>query len=624
MAEPSNPLSTTVENPEPSSQVTAEEDGAEVNAPGKNLSVLKWSNSAFQTLLVDTQMHPEYGAVYPQEGDTAGDAPAGYVTMFADFFGDCNLWLPLTVFLAEILEYYKLHIAQISSLGMFRVRNFEYTFCALGIEPMVEDFRRFYQLSVSMGFFSFRQRDHTPKLMIPPKGMTKWKTKFFYVKVAAITAKLLFRNVTRMIITENVSVPTADTVDWFSILRIIGWVKLDNRQLWVLRMMIGRLSRNARPVLQEKSGGDLSDKCQRKTKKPQEAVVVPPLVPEVAGIPRTRLCKYDDYVVVSGTLEGLGVPGGSAAAGGSTAGAEPVDVKKRKGDTAVASGQKAPKLRKTRATAVPKPKPSVTTSKLVNPVRNLSLFLPPLLPLRKKWKFRRRVKTVLLLKWLEMIVDTLDSTNNLIDPHEDDGNRGEKPNSPEKTSGSTTASKRGEDQPSIQPGETELEFYYRSYASEEFWGVCGTPFEAAWASGLPRQNRINQLSSMLVGSSIIAHAIMEDYNVLALKEEETIRLRSEAEAIVKGAREGAEQLEKDKAAFEKLKRTETWVASAGLKQEKAAVEAAAKEAEVRSAKALRDAESNRIKLKKVMEELKVEVQNRVTIIEEVSASTTEA
>ncbi|KAJ0940074.1 hypothetical protein HanRHA438_Chr02g0079171 [Helianthus annuus] len=139
---------------------------------------------------------------------------------------------------------------------MIRVRNFEYTFRALGIEPIVGDFRRFYQLSVSMGFYSFRQRDHTPKLMVPPKGMTKWKTKFFYIKVAAITAKLQLINVTDPIITENISVPRADTVHWFPNLRIIGWVKLDNTQLWVLRMMLRRISRKAKPVVREKSGED--------------------------------------------------------------------------------------------------------------------------------------------------------------------------------------------------------------------------------------------------------------------------------------------------------------------------------------------------------------------------------
>ncbi|MFS7910563.1 hypothetical protein Hanom_Chr02g00107741 [Helianthus anomalus] len=88
--------------------------------------------------------------------------------------------------------------------------------------------------------------------MVPPKGITKWKTKFFYIKAAAICAKLTFRNVTDTIITETISVPKVDTVDWFQRLRIIGWKKLNNSQLWVLRMMLGRMSRKARPVVREK------------------------------------------------------------------------------------------------------------------------------------------------------------------------------------------------------------------------------------------------------------------------------------------------------------------------------------------------------------------------------------
>ncbi|MFS7948438.1 hypothetical protein Hanom_Chr06g00560001 [Helianthus anomalus] len=120
MAEPSNHLSTAVENPEPSSSTAAEKE-AEVNAPYKNLPVLRWSESSFQTLIAGIQMPEAYGAMYPQEGDTAGDAPAGYVSMFADWFGDCNLRLPLTVFVVEILEYYKIYISQLSPLGMIRV-----------------------------------------------------------------------------------------------------------------------------------------------------------------------------------------------------------------------------------------------------------------------------------------------------------------------------------------------------------------------------------------------------------------------------------------------------------------------------------------------------------------------
>ncbi|KAM0035653.1 hypothetical protein Hdeb2414_s0015g00448981 [Helianthus debilis subsp. tardiflorus] len=423
MAEPFNPHSPVGENPDPSSLVAAEEEEGDV--PGGGLPVLRWTKSMFDILLRDTQMPPEYGVIYPQEGETGADAPAGYVTLWADFFlVFCHLRLLLTVFVVEVLEWYKLHISQVSPFGMMRIRNFEYTFHAFGIEPTVGDFRQFYQMTVSLGFFSFRQRDSSPKLMAPPKGLTKWRTKFFYVKVAAITARLQLRNVMDTIITDNISLSRADTVDWFSDLRIIGWVKLDNTQLWVLRMMLGRMSRKARPVVREKSGEDApvsriscpyfkgkvvvlpcedgeegfnvtirdnfrvpvsaalevelpqgkgnlgalgdpdrtgvpkqhlekhGDKKFRRAKKPHEPVVIPPLVPEVVGISRVRLRTYTDYVVVSVTLEGLGVPGGGAGTGGSSTGLKPAAERKRKGDAVGASGQKAPKLRRTRTAAI--------------------------------------------------------------------------------------------------------------------------------------------------------------------------------------------------------------------------------------------------------------------------------
>ncbi|KAJ0791543.1 hypothetical protein HanOQP8_Chr01g0006741 [Helianthus annuus] len=80
----------------------------------------------------------------------------------------------------------------------------------------------------------------------------------------------------------------------------------------------------------------------RKPKKTYEPAVVPPLVPQVAGISRTRLRSYNDYVVVSNTLEGLGVLSSGAAAVGSSAGSETADDKKRKGDSSTASGPKRP------------------------------------------------------------------------------------------------------------------------------------------------------------------------------------------------------------------------------------------------------------------------------------------
>ncbi|KAJ0499660.1 hypothetical protein HanHA89_Chr13g0536441 [Helianthus annuus] len=103
-------------------------------------------------------------------------------------------------------------------------------------------------------------------------------------------------------------------------------------------------------------------------------------------------------------------------------------------------------------------------------------------------------------------------------------------------------------------------------ACREILGGLGTPFEVERARAAPRELRINQLSTMLVGSSIVANAILEDYKVLGRREEEAARLRAEAEELVKTARAGAEQLERDRAAFEKQKQTSEWAATAQLKQ----------------------------------------------------------
>ncbi|KAJ0808231.1 hypothetical protein HanPI659440_Chr01g0001161 [Helianthus annuus] len=103
-------------------------------------------------------------------------------------------------------------------------------------------------------------------------------------------------------------------------------------------------------------------------------------------------------------------------------------------------------------------------------------------------------------------------------------------------------------------------------ACKEILGGLGTPFEVERARSAPRELRINQLSTMLVGSSIVANAILEDYKALGRREEEAARLRAEAEELVKAARAGAEQLERDRAAFEKQKQTSEWAATAELKQ----------------------------------------------------------
>ncbi|MFS7959965.1 hypothetical protein Hanom_Chr08g00697321 [Helianthus anomalus] len=90
-------------------------------------------------------------------------------------------------------------------------------------------------------------------------------------------------------------------------------------------------------------------------------------MPHAAGISCSRFRRYTDYVVVSDTLEDLGVSGGGAAAGGSSAGSKPADEKKKKKKAeekvAGAGEQKRLRLQTKWRTVVPQPMAAVVVDK---------------------------------------------------------------------------------------------------------------------------------------------------------------------------------------------------------------------------------------------------------------------
>ncbi|MFS7935732.1 hypothetical protein Hanom_Chr05g00407031 [Helianthus anomalus] len=594
MVEPSNPHNVEGENPEQPVVAVEEDEDDDGGAIGGSLPVLKWSKHYFDNLMLSLQMPREFGAIYPQEGDTGADAPAGYITLWAEFFYDGNLRLPTTVFVADILEYYKIHISQLSPFGMFRIRNFEYTFHALGLAVTVENFRRFYQLTVNTGFFSFNQRYGSTKLMTPPKGVTKWKTKFFYIRTFAVYARMSFQDVNVAVDDEDIPVATAETVDWFSRLRPIELKRLDNNQLWLLRMMLTRPDRKARPVLREKSGetavglwrmfepdfegrvalvacelresfnleilnnfrvparvvmdapmpvgqgvlrylGKFEKRIPKKhaekkhVKKPvqgrgkgrTEGSVAPPLVSQAAGTYRSCYRRYTDYVVVSDTLEGLGVPGGSAAVSG-----------KRKPEQTVAGGElKRVKLKARRAAPAQK-KPAVAADEynffhcfVCRMYAGFSFFDFPLpsspsaavdAGVQKESEVPKEAAAPFGVTPdpTVRVEETVEKTASQIFDIADAGPQ--KSSAGEKVTGSSSGG-AGYDGPPIQPGESELEYYHRTYtqdrstayhrpswtvmqgddisndpsACKEILGGSGTPFETERARAAPRELRIN-------------------------------------------------------------------------------------------------------------------------------------
>ncbi|KAJ0560575.1 hypothetical protein HanRHA438_Chr06g0268671 [Helianthus annuus] len=158
------------------------------------LPSLKWSRATFDGLIRNLRFLENWGARYPDEGQTAADAPAGYMTLFWDFFSAGNFCLPVTKFFLEILEYYKFHISQMHPIGMVRVRHFDFVCRTMHIEPTVPRFRVFHKMHYSQGFCSFEQRASAKKILLqPPKFFHDWKHKFFFIKVGVIPMRMIFR-----------------------------------------------------------------------------------------------------------------------------------------------------------------------------------------------------------------------------------------------------------------------------------------------------------------------------------------------------------------------------------------------------------------------------------------------
>ncbi|KAJ0720050.1 hypothetical protein HanOQP8_Chr08g0296151 [Helianthus annuus] len=187
-------------------EVAASEEGP--------VPVLRWDLGLFEQIVRSFRFPPEWDARYPAQGQTAADAPPGYITLFEDFFLQGNFRLPATNFFGSILSYYKFHISQLSPPGMVRVRHFEFLCQSHGIEPTVNKFRVFYQLQRTMGFFSFASRGTAKKILLnPPKSFHDWKPKFFFIREEVLPIAMPFREWTEVIPKEDLPIPKS--AQWY-------------------------------------------------------------------------------------------------------------------------------------------------------------------------------------------------------------------------------------------------------------------------------------------------------------------------------------------------------------------------------------------------------------------------
>ncbi|KAF5773923.1 hypothetical protein HanXRQr2_Chr13g0594271 [Helianthus annuus] len=214
------------------------------------LPPLKWPRATFDGLIRNLKFPENWGALYPEEGQTAADAPAGYITLFWDFFCEGNFRLPVTKFFLEILGFYNLHISQLHPIGMVRVRHFEFMCRTMHVEPTVSRFRVFHQMHCTQGFYSFVQRASTKKILQqPPKSFHDWKQKFFFIKAGIIPVRMVLRG------KEDVPIETLQTpVDenWHQDLKDVPNIALPEKALVGAGMSLNwKMERDDKPVYTE-------------------------------------------------------------------------------------------------------------------------------------------------------------------------------------------------------------------------------------------------------------------------------------------------------------------------------------------------------------------------------------
>ncbi|GJZ87789.1 hypothetical protein Tco_0659399 [Tanacetum coccineum] len=123
-------------------------------------------------------LHP----VVPAASASIADFPEGKVGVYTRFFEFANQHVPLSLFMCNVLNHYRLHISQLHCIGATKITNFEVNCRLLAINPTVHLFCAFYHTSWSNGWVSFSKRAghlqcYTEKL----DALRRWREMFFWV-----------------------------------------------------------------------------------------------------------------------------------------------------------------------------------------------------------------------------------------------------------------------------------------------------------------------------------------------------------------------------------------------------------------------------------------------------------
>ncbi|KAJ0793176.1 hypothetical protein HanOQP8_Chr01g0026721 [Helianthus annuus] len=148
-------------------------------------------DSFFEQWGIDPSINP----VAPGCDKTVDQCPTGSIALYRRHFEFSNLRHPFSVFVLNVLEYYRVSFGQLHPQGVSRVLHFEVLCRTLCYDPNLLMFRRFFRLAKNGDWFTFETSQIDVSLISSlVTTLGSWKDRFFWVSESVVPFKMMWRH----------------------------------------------------------------------------------------------------------------------------------------------------------------------------------------------------------------------------------------------------------------------------------------------------------------------------------------------------------------------------------------------------------------------------------------------
>ncbi|KAJ0544217.1 hypothetical protein HanHA89_Chr09g0359101 [Helianthus annuus] len=158
------------------------------------VSYSRLTQEEVETFCMEWGIGLKFKPVAPGMDVSIDRCPAGSIALYCRHFEFSNLRHPFSLFVLNVLEYYRVSFGQIHPQGLARVLHFEVLCRACGNDPTLLSFRRFFRLAKNGDWFTFETSKADICLVSSMfTTLCAWKDRFFWVSDEILPFKMGWR-----------------------------------------------------------------------------------------------------------------------------------------------------------------------------------------------------------------------------------------------------------------------------------------------------------------------------------------------------------------------------------------------------------------------------------------------